>query len=196
VSDFFDPVRLDPESFDDLLQKLDLAFAQNQAALVMRDGPAAPEVVILTNEVGLTTSQSTASEFLDQLLFFGMTDAPDDVIRTWASNYDASLAEQAVERARALARSLPHVAAVWKTKSWSFAPQLARLRSEVVVGSDGEPRALLSLASALLRFGLQPDPFSRRELLVQLHPTDVAYLQAELELVSSEIASVTSREEA
>jgi hypothetical protein len=193
MSDYYAPLQLDEQVFNDLLQKLDRAFAENDAALVFSEFYGGPEIDLL-GDVGLSDEQAAAVPWFDQLLYHALSDSPEGMIREWASHHDESLGDRAVERAQAVGATR-HLAAVWRAKSATILPQLVGVRSEVIRGPDDTMQAVLALKAATVGLLGQPDPFSRQELLVQLHRTDIAYLQAELDLLASELETPSSKEQ-
>src|SRR5688572_3644491 len=112
MSDFFDPIRLEDAEFAALLTKIERAFSQDQAALVIDERVGAREARIIGFEADFTQAELDAVIWMDALLYFAMGDSSDEAIREWAEQWEPELASRAVERARLARSSLPTLAAV------------------------------------------------------------------------------------
>jgi hypothetical protein len=181
LADYFTAVRITDAEFTALLEKVETAFARNEAALVLDPKYGIYEIQILDSAAaGFTRDETDTVIWLDQLLFFGMRESSEETVRDWATVYDESLADVAVHRARALRAALPSVAAAWDAKGSTLLPVPTAIQHEVLFTEDGDPRATVSIQSFKVHAGGDADPLSRQELVLQMLKSDVAYLQSEL----------------
>jgi hypothetical protein len=183
VVDFFAPIRLPFDAFEQLVSLTDQGVGSHAIALRLEEDLPfrALEIVQPLGEASPANFASLIDD-LDQVLFFAFEGAPEEVIRAWARDRDMDLQEEALRRVEYVRKNMPNLADLWDEKSTSIVPPLVGLRYDLVCDGGGSVTAAIMYMSAARINGIgRPDLTDAIRLRFQLWPGDVDLLIAELQ---------------
>jgi hypothetical protein len=187
MTDFFTPVQIQRAAFDVLIRRVDEAVSKHAVALVLNEDfpfrgldPVSPTAIDLS---GLELEQDPLDivNYLDQLMYFAFEEAPDEVIASWANDFDKELSREAVDRVKFIYANMPALLELWNAKSNSILPPLINFGYDVTTTLSGNRHASLYFAVARIAETGRPDKTDVSRLRVQLWPSDVRILIRELE---------------
>ncbi len=187
VYDFFAPVRLPLETFNELISRTDEGVGNHTIALIISENVSFRALDIVRPEsLGLHPSEyervSKMVDDLDQMLFFAFEDAPDEIVTEWASERDKSLAEEAVRRVRHIRREMINLSRLWEEKSTSIISPMIGVDYDVLHDEKGAATSAIMYISAARIGGLgRPDLTDANRIRFQIWPADVEYLMNQLE---------------
>jgi hypothetical protein len=205
MTDLFEPVRLSREAFVDLIKKVDQAFANNAAALVVDERYGLREVEVIDPTAAGFSDETwpelqPAVNYLDQLMLFAFDDAPDTVISTWAREYDSNLVHETIERVKIMRQAMPVLEGLWQAKSASVVPILNNFEYEVLTeiqqqGEMQEPSVLAYLSVSRTGLYSRPDRNTIERVTFRLFASDIVLLKQALDHAFEHTQIVTSKSE-
>lgn len=189
--DQFAPIRLSDDDFRFLCSEIETGIAVSEIGLRPLFGSKINPFELYSQpgaSVFSTVEDSdrledfeTAMLFLDSVMLYAFEEAPDDVIRTWAEDFDAKMADDAVARVHLAASLLLNTKRLWESKTHSRLPILGRIsyefiQSDVLV----EPSALVTFEPGrYIAFRIERD--SHSEVTVRMWEDDVRDLRNSLD---------------
>jgi len=186
MTDFFTPVQIQRAAFNLLITRVDEAVSNHAVALVLNEDfpfreldPVSPTAIDLSG-LELEEDPLDVVNYLDQLMYFAFEGAPDEVITSWADDFDKELSREALDRVKFMRENMPALSALWNAKNNSILPPLIDFNYEVATTLSGDRQVHLYLAAARITGLGTPDKTDMSRLRVQLWPSDVRILIREL----------------
>jgi hypothetical protein len=194
MANFFDPVKLDDESFKSLVSLADNLIASDQATLMTSDRLAYPWLHVFSEDT-FEDHFAVLVVWLDAMVFFAFEYTPDDAILNWAEGFDPDLASLAVERVHFMRNAMPWLADLWSNRRASLIPTLDLPEYQVSkIPTSDIPHVDVLLPTSIRSSRNRPDAGSAQRTTLRLFPSDVAYLREWLENIEDELRDAVAEE--
>lgn len=187
MADFFMPVRIPRDEFEQVIVRIDKAVGEHAVALILHEDYPFRALEPLTStaidfsEIRFSEDPLEIIDGLDQLAYFAFERSSDETISAWASDYDPDLAGEATDRVGSMRRNMPELAWLWEAKSDSIIPPLVGIAFEsTTIGGDESKLLNIYLSAARIRPGGEPDRSDATRIRAQLWPSDVRILIRDL----------------
>lgn len=187
MTNFFTPVQIQRAVFELLILRVDEAVGRHAVALALNEDvplreldPVSPTAIDLTG-IALDEDPLEIVNYLDQLLYFAFEGATDEIISSWASDYDKELSKEAVDRVKFMRANMSKLTSLWNAKNNSIIPPLVSFGFDFTDTPGAGRQAQLYLAAARITLSGRPDKTDMSRMRVQLWPSDVRVLVRELE---------------
>jgi hypothetical protein len=187
MADFYTPVRMPRPAFEQLIARVDKAVGEHSVALVLSEDfafraldPIEPTAIDF-RDIDIEKPLEIVN-YLDQLLYFAFEFAPEEVISSWADEYDSQLKGEAIERVTYIRDNMPQLSKLWNSKSDSIIAPMISFSYETTLLRDSSMRCVnLYLSAGRIRDNGAPDKTDLVRMRVQLWPSDVRLLIRELQ---------------
>jgi hypothetical protein len=173
------PVVIPQERFAGLVDQLEQATRSNFATVTFDATYGYWFLDVFDRErVQLPDQDWTVVDNLNQLLSFAFDDAPDDYIQQWATEADARFADETIRRVNYLRSRMTALGSLWRAKTESVMPILARPEYEIALDPKGNQSSFVIALTAWTGGTYRLELAEKKTLTVRLYPNDLAHLHS------------------